>query len=323
MTYANYLNSLNQIKNYIGLSSVKSDYWDQESSSIQYWLEASPKLIERFLEHSHWLTGLRSYDYKTHHNNKKQGFEKKLRKLEKVSNDLPFLGELDILGAFGHIIDSKKTNIDTLKFYESCIALNKYGLLKILQNEKKVVCEIGAGWGGMASHILRYAPKTKYIIIDIPEVMVMSSTFIKTAFPDKQVMFGIENLSKDFDVCFIGCDDINLVKLHELYLCINMVSFQEMTDLQVRNYAKFIKDNDAKYLYSLNRSKSAYNNQIKSIYESLSTLGVPEFIYVLGESYTQTRGSLPQEIFKSIILKKRNIDSSSNSYRHALFTISN
>jgi hypothetical protein len=57
------------------------------------------------------------------------------------------------LGGFGFTIDGDLYNLDTLKFYECLIALQKAGLLGDLtaeQNDRKIVVEIGGGWGGFA-----------------------------------------------------------------------------------------------------------------------------------------------------------------------------
>jgi hypothetical protein len=61
--------------------------------------------------------------------------------------------ELPLLGGFGFTIDGDLYNLDTLKFYECLIALQKAGLLGDLtaeQNDRKIVVEIGGGWGGFA-----------------------------------------------------------------------------------------------------------------------------------------------------------------------------
>ena len=39
-----------------------SAYWEEELSAFEYMLDASPLVIEKLRQHTHWITGLRAYD---------------------------------------------------------------------------------------------------------------------------------------------------------------------------------------------------------------------------------------------------------------------
>ena len=95
------------------------------------------------------------------------------------------------LGGFGFDIDGALYNIDTLKFYEALIALDRAGVLGELRAApgRPVVWEIGAGWGGFAYQVKTLFPDVTYVICDLPELFLFSATYLMTLFPDASVLF--------------------------------------------------------------------------------------------------------------------------------------
>ena len=42
-----------------------SAYWEEELSTFEYMLDASPLVIEKLRHHTHWITGIRAYEYRS------------------------------------------------------------------------------------------------------------------------------------------------------------------------------------------------------------------------------------------------------------------
>ena len=61
-----------------------SAYWEEELSAFEYMLDASPLVIEKLRQHTHWITGLRAYDYRSQKTRARAKFEEKLRALVAV-----------------------------------------------------------------------------------------------------------------------------------------------------------------------------------------------------------------------------------------------
>ncbi len=80
------------------------------------------------------------------------------------------------LGGFGHRLDGDLVNIDTLKFYECLIALDRCQVLSELRevDRRVTVVEIGAGWGGLAYQFKTLFPNTTYVIVDLPPTLLFS-----------------------------------------------------------------------------------------------------------------------------------------------------
>lgn len=274
-----------------------SDYWQEELANFDYMIDASPLIVRKLRHHCYHLTGLRVYDYRTNQYIKKIAFEAKLCALKAKDKNNLLIPESRILGGFGFKIDGQLYNIDTLKFYETLIALNRAGILDRFHEggiERALVCEIGAGWGGLAYQFKSLCPNICYLIMDFPEVFLFSAVYLKTAFPDAHIrMYGdvphgktLENW-RDYDFIFVPntfLDDMNPDKID---LAINMVSFQEMTYAQVDNYVRKILELGCPTLYSLNREKQTYNNQLTSVSSIIAQYYKTTEVKVLDVSYNQ------------------------------------
>jgi len=254
---------------------LTSNYWEEELAGFDYMFDASPLIIRKLREHCYHLTGLRSYEYRSHHMHQTAPFLKKLMMLRQIDSDNLFVPESPALGGFGHVIEGVLVNLDTLKFYESLIALNMAGLLTAFRGnsaERKIVMEIGAGWGGFAYQFKTLCPNTCYIIVDLPQTLLFSGVYLKTLFPSASVLFYGDKPTEmllesydGYDFIFIPHFFFGQMKLPKLDLAINMISFQEMTSEQIDVYVRGLAELACSNVYSHNRDRSPYNNQLTSV----------------------------------------------------------
>lgn len=281
--------------------AAPSEYWQEELSGFDYMLEASPKLVNKLRHQSYHLTGLKHYEYRSSQVKRREAFRRKLAQLKNVDKTGLFVPEATILGGFGHDIDGDLVNIDTLKFYESLIALDKSGVLSQLKAEANpVIVEIGGGWGGFAYQTKKVLPKCTHITVDFPEVFLFSATYLMTAFPEAKTKFicsvsdSLKN-HRDYDFVFLPQQLFNSLWDIPVDLGVNMVSFQEMTTEQVDNYARRLKASKAKVLYSHNRDRSSHNSQLTLVSEILQNHYDMMKVTVLNGSYTNLDAKLPKE----------------------------
>ena len=102
--------------------------------------------------------------------------------------------------------------------------------------------------------------------------------------PDADQPMGPE----DADFVFVPDTMLAHTRPERLDLAINMVSFQEMTAVQVDGYVRHAHELGARYLYSLNRDRSPYNPQMTSVREIIGQAYWPQHVEVLpGVQYTQ------------------------------------
>jgi hypothetical protein len=299
-----------------------SDYWREELENFDYIFDASPLVISKLRHHCYHLTGLRVYEYRSHREETKLRLEEKLRALIELGGRDLLVPESPILGGFGFGIDGQLFNIDTLKFYEVLIAMDRGAILgEFRQNtERRAVWEIGAGWGGFAYQFKSLCPNVTYFIMDFPELFLFSAVYLMTAFPNARVRFWGEGSTdevfhswQDADFVFIPNSAMDEFTPERIDAAINMVSFQEMTAEQVDSYVEKAFTSGAPYLYSLNRDRSPYNPQMTSVRALISKYYWPHEIPILPVSYTKWLDS--KKPGKAGKIKK---ESSELDYRHVV-----
>ena len=326
--YSNYLKILPIFQDLISNNKKSlSDYWAEEILGFEYIFEASPLIINNLRHHCYHLTGEFPYAYRNHHNYNSNKFKSKLELLKSLTDDNLLVPEPKVLGGFGFEINGELINKDTLKFFECMIAIEKSGMLNTLQKiDSPVICEIGAGWGGFAYYYCSLFPKTKYLIVDLPQTLIFSYLYLTELFPNKKVkLFGYE--SDSLEEC-----DLLLVPNTEFYnyqnsidATINICSFQEMTSEQVSNYVEKIFELDSKFIYSLNRNMNKNN---PSLFDSLSNHISEKFqvheIDVLKIPYTdlnvnsleKRKIDLVKKVIKTLIGRNNN---SNSNHKHQHF----
>jgi hypothetical protein len=279
-----------------------SAYWEEELANFEYMLDASPFVIDKLRHHTFHVTGLRVHDYRTHRDKARTKLAEKLHALQQVAPPGLLVPEWRELGGFGFDIDGQLYNVDTLKFFEVLIALHKGSVLQEFLNnaERRLVWEIGAGWGGFPYQFKSLCPNVTYVVSDFPELFLFSATYLMTAFPGAKVAFWgeqpIERLFerwREYDFILLPNTALADMKPERLDLTINMVSFQEMTAGQVTAYVERAHALGCPFLYSLNREKSPYNPEIESVSEIISRTYWPREVSVLSVSYQKMIGDRP------------------------------
>jgi hypothetical protein len=271
--------------------AAPSDYWSQEVAGFEYLFDASPLIVDRFREHCYHITGIHSYPYRGHHGSKNSSHTRRYDELKAVDHRGLFVPESVALGGFGYEVGAGIANVDTLKFYEVLIGLDKAGLLDTLAGDGTVI-EIGAGWGGFAYQMRSKFPSLRYIIIDLPHTMLFSAVYLSNTFPNARLaMHGDSDFdetlaSGDFDFAFVPHYAADRYKYPAAKFGVNIASFQEMTATQVSGYASLLSSNGCAAIYSLNRKRSPYNKELDSVEVELSKYYRCEPIHVLDTSYT-------------------------------------
>lgn len=274
-------------------SALPSAYWREELLNFEYMLDASPLIIEKLKQHAFHITGVRAYEYRTHAQKLRDGIADKLSGLKELDGGSLLVAEPRELGGFGFEIDGGLFNVDTLKFYEVLIALERGEVLgQFRDGRRRVVMEIGSGWGGFAYHFHTLFPNTSYVLVDLPELFLFSAVYLTSLFPEAKVGFWDDAQPfepqeiADYDFVFVPHTAFPSVRVDEVSLGVNMVSFQEMTTAQVEGYVHGMYELGCTFLYSLNRDKSRFNPELTGVHEIMATRYWMNEISVLPVPYT-------------------------------------
>jgi putative sugar O-methyltransferase len=270
-----------------------STYWQEELSGFDYMLDASPLIVRKLRHQCYHLTGLKVYDYRTHADKFRENLRRRLDMLKAKDPAGLLVPEARALGGFGHEIDGELYNVDTLKFYEAMIALELGGVLQGLrERDRKTVLEIGAGWGGFARVMKEKVPGITYVIVDLPQVLLFSGTYLKALYPHWKVFLTEAGATlpperySEYDLVLVPHFLFPQLPLPALDLAVNMVSFQEMTKAQVADYVERLYEAGCPFLYSLNRPRSAYNSEMDDVRSLMEKRYWGHTIPVLKSSYT-------------------------------------
>ena len=291
-----------------------SAYWAEELENIDYLADASPLIVRKLRHHAFHITGIRPYDYRNKNDGRREYFEARLNALGELGGETLLVPESPALGGFGYDIGGRLFNVDTLKFHEVLIGMERAGVLgRIRSLDRPVVAEIGAGWGGFAYQFKTLFPRTAYVIIDFPELFLFSATYLGSLFPDARLAFVTRpgsdplhaatqaldttcegGLTPRPDFVFVPNTLADSVSALPLDLMVNMVSFQEMTEAQVRGYADIAATAGCRTLYSFNRERSPYNAELTSVSGVLKERYAVEEVRVLDTDYTSVMKKPPK-----------------------------
>jgi len=278
---------------YVSPEFAPSEYWKQELAGSFYVLDASPLVVESLRQHTYNITGLSDYHYRAHHAFKMGPYVEKLKALRAIDTRGLSVSESPKMGGFGHKIDGKMFNLDTLKFYEYLIGLDRADFIEpIVQSEGPVVMEIGSGWGGFAYQFKTLFPHAAYVLVDLPQILLYSATYLKVLFPDARVYMGdgspesYKNIDfSKYDFVFIPHYAWGVLQPQRVDLALNMISFQEMTDAQMIGYIDQLAAWKVSRVYSLNRDISPNNPELSGVTSILSRKYKVEDVAVLPVPY--------------------------------------
>jgi putative sugar O-methyltransferase len=141
----------------------------------------------------------------------------------------------------GVFYNDQVISIETLRHAYRAVEISE--ILRDLPDAN--VVEIGGGGGGEAYQTVQRGI-SKYTVFDIPEVAVISSYFLLSAFPNKRVrLFGEEDL--DYDIRVLPHFAIAQLPDSSVDLFYNSCSFSEMDGNSSREYLAIIERACRKY----------------------------------------------------------------------------
>lgn len=255
-------------------TGTPSAYWTEELGNIDYMTDATPIIVAKLRHHAFHITGLRPYDYRVADDEKARLFAERLRTLTGMGGRELVVPEHPALGGFGYRIDGELFNLDGLKYLEVLVGMKRAGVLDAVRQVqgRRIVWEIGGGWGGFAYQFTRLFPGTTYVITDLPELFLFSATYLRTVVPGARTLIvgpatPDETLRhwRDYDFVFVPNTRAASLPGFDPHLLVNIASFQEMTGAQVAAYVDLAARSRCLWLYSLNRERSRYNDELEAV----------------------------------------------------------
>ena len=111
------------------------------------------------------------------------------------------------------------------------------------ENLRPTICEIGSGYGLLASKLKKKYPHSRCILFDLPELSAVQTYYLNTEFPDAKVFYYRDLLDKgssifDLDFDFLILPGWMMDSVPEKYIdvVINMRSMMEMKQKTIQYY---------------------------------------------------------------------------------------
>lgn len=176
------------------------------------------------------------------------------------------------------LVETKVGNADTytfgdlkINFNEICIINQIYRVKNYLNSDQKIVCEIGGGFGSLASKIKKIYPNKTIILIDLPESLVLQNFYLSRLFPKNKFFLYSDLNNKDSSKIKISEYDFillppwskdKLLKKNSVDIVINSRSFMEMDKKVIKEYFNFIHEiiKIDGIFYCLNKKEKIINN---------------------------------------------------------------
>jgi len=250
-----------------------SHYWADFTSFFDYMGDLSPRSLAKLRLHTYHLT---SDNYQTYYfENRRAFFDFYGPWL--ATDGLPaehILSEPED-GIGFRLEDGRFVSADIARFQRSVATLSRQGILDELTRSaiSPRIIEIGGGYGGLALHLSEILKTCRYFIVDLPETLLFSASYLVLQAPAKRLYlyepgdrFDAEALA-GFDFLLLPDYRLDALTGFDFDLAINIASMQEMRVDQIEWYLDFIRRSCRGVFYSCNRDRQNRNDELPSLFE--------------------------------------------------------
>lgn len=153
--------------------------------------EATPETVAHLRRCAEAVSGVRASDYDSRSTDLAPRLKRELGFLRKQVGPELFVHEPSALGGFGFHENGSLYNEDTVKFFNVLVALQDAAVLPEYRTTigRRLVWEIGGGWGGFAYQFKRVCPNVTYLITGTPDLFLLSAVYLMSVFPDARCRF--------------------------------------------------------------------------------------------------------------------------------------
>ena len=222
--------------------------------------DASPETIARL---RHWcepITGIRAADYAHASSDLTRWLKREVAFLRRQFGRDLFVQESAALGGFGCGLRGDRYNEDTLKFFKAIAALHDGGVLQECRGTipRRLVWEIGGGWGGFAHQFKTLCPNTTYMITGIPDALLVSAVYLRAVSSTSRCRFydssSPDALFRDWegvDFIFVPENALGRLRPPRVDLTVDIMALRNMAAPRVWSHVQHAFEFGARYFYSI------------------------------------------------------------------------
>ncbi len=142
------------------------------------------------------------------------------------------------------IFEGRAVSLDFLQSVEEAYLLRQAWAMAGKSGHPRLIVELGAGYGRLAYVCRKMMPECTYVILDLPEALICSSSWLSRVLPGEVVTYSnsrvLNNFSRDKllseKVWTLGAHQIEMIKDSAVDVFVNIYSFAEMPMECINNY---------------------------------------------------------------------------------------
>lgn len=238
-------------------------YTDDERRTIDalapLW-NATPETIAHLRRSCEPLSEVRAADYAAESSDLAMRLKRELSMLRRQGAQDLFVQESRALGGFGFEKHGELYNEDTLTFFKALVALHDGAVLQSYRasTQRRLVWEIGGGWGGFAFQFKTLFPDVTYLITALPDACLVSAVYLKAVFPEARCRFFGDSAPADLfqqwdeiDFIFAPESALRVLPMPRLDLTMDIAALSRMSVDRIRAHVRRAFDLGCRYFYSL------------------------------------------------------------------------
>ena len=232
----------------------------QMVNALAHLWDATPETIANLRRSCEPISSVRASDYQAAPSDLLTKLKRELGMLRRQVGRELFVQESRALGGFGFDRHGELYNEDTARFFKVLIALHDGAVLEPCRGtgSRRLVWEIGGGWGGFAYQLKTICPNVTYLITGIPDVFLVSAVYLMAVFPGARCRFFSESSHADLwqdwdqvDFNFVPESALPTLLPPQLDLTVDIMALGNMSAERVRSHVQCAFDLGCRYFYSL------------------------------------------------------------------------
>jgi putative sugar O-methyltransferase len=144
------------------------------------------------------------------------------------------------------ILFGRAVSLDFLQSVEEAYLIRKSWKMAGKPGEPSIIVELGAGYGRLAFVMKKMLPDCSYIILDLPEALTCSQSWLSRVLPGEVVLYNETETNDRFDFEYIRNGKVSFLLPHQIEsiesdsvsVFVNVYSFAEMPKQSIDNYFK-------------------------------------------------------------------------------------
>lgn len=242
-----------------GAMTSLSDSERQMVAALAHLWNASPETVATLRRWCEPITGVRAADYDCASSDLTARLKREAGFLRRQLGRELFVQEASALGGFGYSSRGERYNEDTVRFFKAMAALHDGGVLPEYRGttRRRLVWEIGGGWGGFAHQFKTLCPNVTYVISGIPDLILVSAVYLSAVFPHARCRFYNDASPEvlwrgweETDFIFAPESALPALRPPQLDLTLDVMALQTMAANRVSFHVQRAFDFGSRYLCS-------------------------------------------------------------------------